>query len=142
MKPKNGPRVSAISSSVAQARLDRAADPPGTYARTYVRWWNRLAREAETYPSAVLKEHLEEIQPELRTLAQLRLTPSTSLTGPEWVAIAERHDRLKARERAIEETLERREWAARRRQPRPAGKPFVTPPLPPVELENDPFAAE
>jgi hypothetical protein len=137
--------ASAVSSSVSQARLDRIANPTGTYLRAYVRWLNRLT-DVETWPSQMLKERQIEMQPELAELEKLCRTPSESLTGPEWWKLAERLDKLRAQERALEEVLERRMWAEKNRRAGDTLKPMLSratrTQAQELEISDDPFRDE
>lgn len=132
--------------SVTEARLERAARSPRIYHDTYLKWWNRFT-DLETYPSQEMKVRVEVLEREILALTRLRERPSSGMSGREWTEIADRHDRLKAQAQAIYESLERREWNARRSLPRRAGstsRPTSTPLTTTVGLEpgTDPFSQE
>jgi hypothetical protein len=145
---KTSPAPAALPSaerSLSQTRLDRICHYPApsrTYFLTFTRWFCRLSTDAETYPTAELKERAYQIGPEIARLERLVSCPPETLPAVEWEQAENRLQRLWGQQRAIADVLRVRSMQERKRSVS-AGSRSTSPPSPPTTPESDfpdPFA--
>jgi hypothetical protein len=130
--------------SLSQTRLDRICRPTPVYWRSYLKWFNQVVGDTETYPSEAIKQFLqEELGPEQAALLREVSDPDPNLPAAQWEHLEDRLQRRWGQMRALTEVLAHRARGTRSHSRRAPGGSASTSATPlPAADSPDPFATE